>query len=85
MIRRGEHAAHTEQIRNACKILVWKPEGKKPLGRPKHRCEDNIRAYLWEIGREYVGCIQLAQDRDRGGGVGSCEHGNESSGSIKGG
>jgi hypothetical protein len=36
--------------RRTLKILVGKPEERKPLGRPRHRCEDNIRIYLREIG-----------------------------------
>jgi hypothetical protein len=38
-----EHVARMGEIRNAFKILVWKPKGKKPLGTPRHRWEDNIR------------------------------------------
>jgi hypothetical protein len=36
--------------RNACRILVGKPEGKRPVGRPRHRWIDNIKMYLREIG-----------------------------------
>jgi hypothetical protein len=42
------------QMRNAYNILVGKPEGKKPLGRPKRRWEDNIRKDLTEIGWKSV-------------------------------
>jgi hypothetical protein len=45
--------------------LVRKPEGKRPLGRPKRRWEDGIRMDLREIGWGSVDWIQLAQDRDR--------------------
>jgi hypothetical protein len=38
------------ELRNAYRILVGKPEWKIPLGRPKHRCEDNIKMDLKEIG-----------------------------------
>jgi hypothetical protein len=52
--------------RNAYRILVGKPEGKRPLGRPKRRWEDSIKIDLREIG---LGCgmywIDLAQDRDQ--------------------
>jgi hypothetical protein len=41
-------------MRNACKILVGKPEGKRPLGRPRHRWKGNIKMDLWEIGLEGV-------------------------------
>jgi hypothetical protein len=47
------------------KVLVGKPEGKRPLGRPRHRWEDGIRIDLREIGLGGVDWIRLAQDRDR--------------------
>jgi hypothetical protein len=47
------------------KVLVGKPEGKRPLGRPKRRWEDGIRMDLREIGLGGVHWIRLAQDRDR--------------------
>jgi hypothetical protein len=50
-------------MRNACKVLVEKPEGKRPLGRPRRRWEDNIRMYVIEIGWEGVDWIPLAQKR----------------------
>jgi hypothetical protein len=46
------------------KILVGKPEGKRPLGRPRRRWEDGIRMDLREIGLGSVDWIRLAQDRD---------------------
>jgi hypothetical protein len=51
--------------RNAYRLLVWKPERKRPLGRPKRRCVDNIRMDLAEAGWGGVGWIGLAQDRNR--------------------
>jgi hypothetical protein len=51
--------------RNACRILVGKPEGKRTLGRPRRRWEDNIRMDLREIGWGGMDWIDLAQDRDR--------------------
>jgi hypothetical protein len=51
--------------RNVYKVLVGKPEGKRPLGRPRHRWEDGIRMDLREIGWVSVEWIQLAQDSDR--------------------
>ena len=51
--------------RGACRVLVGKPEGKRPLGRPRRRCVDNIRTDLEEVGCGYVDWIGLAQDRDR--------------------
>jgi hypothetical protein len=52
------------EIRNACKILVGKPEGKRSLGRPSRRWGDNIKADLREMDFEVVDWIHLAQDRD---------------------
>jgi len=46
------------------KILVRKPEGKRPLGRPRHRWEDNIKMYLKEIGYEGVNWIHVVQHKD---------------------
>jgi hypothetical protein len=57
--------AHMEEIRIAYKILVGKPEGKRPLGKTRRRWEDNIKMDIKEIGWEYVDWIHLAQDRDR--------------------
>jgi hypothetical protein len=51
--------------RNACRILVGKPEGKRPLGRPKRRWENNIEKNLREIGWGGMNWINLAQDRDQ--------------------
>jgi hypothetical protein len=51
--------------RKVYKILVVKPEGKSPLGRPRHRWEDGVRMDLRETGLEGVDWIRLAQDRDQ--------------------
>jgi hypothetical protein len=51
--------------KNAYWILVGKPEGKRPLGRPKCRWEDNIRMELREIGWGGMDWIDLAHDRDQ--------------------
>jgi hypothetical protein len=51
--------------RKVYKVLAGKPEGKRPLGRPRHRWEDGIRMDLREIGLGGVDWIQLAHDRDR--------------------
>jgi hypothetical protein len=53
--------------RKVYKVLVGKPEGKRPLGRPRPRWEDGIRMDLRETGLGGVDWIRLAQDRDRGG------------------
>jgi hypothetical protein len=50
--------------RDVYRILVGKPEGKRPLGRPKCRWEDNIRMDLQEVGWWGMDWIKLAQDRD---------------------
>jgi len=46
------------------RVLVGKPEGKRPLGRPRLRCVDNIRMDFQEVGCGFVDWIGLAQDRD---------------------
>jgi hypothetical protein len=51
--------------RNAYGILVGKPEGKRPLGRPRHRFVDNIKMDIRVIGWSGMDWIDLAQDRDR--------------------
>jgi hypothetical protein len=51
-------------MRNAYKILVGKPEGKRPCGRPRCRCKHYIRIDLREIGLEGVDLMPLTQDRD---------------------
>jgi hypothetical protein len=51
--------------RQVYKVLVGKPEGKRPLGRPRRRWEDGVRMDLREIGFGGVDWIRLAQDRDR--------------------
>jgi hypothetical protein len=50
---------------NAHKILVGKPDGKKPLGRPRRRWENDIRMDLWETGWEGADWTHLAEDRDQ--------------------
>jgi hypothetical protein len=47
------------EMRNAYKVLFGKPEGKRPLGRFRHRWEDNIRMHLREMGWVWTGCIWL--------------------------
>jgi hypothetical protein len=51
--------------RNACRILVGKPEGKRPLGRPRHRWMDTIKMHLREIGWGGMDLIDWAQNRDQ--------------------
>ena len=59
------HVACTVESRVLYKALVGKPEVKRPLGRPKRRCENNIKMDLQEVGCESMGWIELAEDRDR--------------------
>jgi hypothetical protein len=59
------HVARMGEERKVYKVLVGKPEGKRPLGRPRRRWEDGIRMDLREIGLGGVDWIRLAQDRDR--------------------
>ena len=54
-----------EEGRVVHKVLVGKPEGKRPLGRQRHRWEDNIKIDLQEVGRGCGDWMELAQDRDR--------------------
>ena len=54
--------AHMGEDRGVHRVLVWKPEGKRPLGRP--RWEDNIKVDLHEVGRGRGDWMELAQDRD---------------------
>ena len=64
-MRWAGHVARMGEERGAYKVLVGKPEGKRPLGRPRRRWVDNIRMDLQEVGCGYVDWIELAQDRDR--------------------
>jgi hypothetical protein len=54
-----------EERRGAYRVLVEKPQGKRKLGRPRHRQEDNIKIETQEIGWEDLNWINLAQDSDR--------------------
>ena len=58
-------ACDTNEGRGVHKVLVVKPEGKRPLGRPRHRWEDNIKMDFQEVGRGRGDWMELAQDRDR--------------------
>jgi hypothetical protein len=80
-MRWAGHVARIRETRNAYRILVGKPEGKRSLGRPRRRWADNIQMGLEEIGWDGMDWIDLAQGREQW--MGSCEHGNEPSGSVK--
>ena len=57
--------ARMGQGRGVYRVLVGKPEGKRPLGRPRRRWEDNIKMDLQEVGCGGMDWIELRQDRDR--------------------
>ena len=57
--------ARMEEGRGVHKVLVRKPEGKRPLGKPRRRWEDNIKTDLQEVGRGFGDWMGLTQDRDR--------------------
>ena len=59
------HVARMEEGRGVHKVLVGKPEGKRPLGRPRRRWEDNIKMDLQEVVRGCGHWMELAQDRER--------------------
>jgi hypothetical protein len=64
-MRWARHVARMGGGRGVYRLLVGKPEGKRPLGRPRRRWEDNIRRDLQEVGVGYEDWIGLAEDRDR--------------------
>jgi len=64
-IRWAGHVAHMGERRGAYRVLVGKPEGNRPLGRPRHRWEDNIKMDLQEVQCGVMDWIKLAQDKDR--------------------
>ena len=63
-MRWAGHVARMGEERGACRVLVGKPEGKRPLGRPRRRWVDNITMDLQEVGFGYVDWTGLAHDRD---------------------
>jgi len=64
-MRWAGHVARMGERRGVYRVLVGKPEGKRPLGRPRRRWEDNIKMDLQEVGCGGMDWIELAQDRDR--------------------
>jgi hypothetical protein len=64
-MRWAGHVARMGENRNAYRILVGMPEGKRPLGRPRRRWVDYIKMYLREIGWDGVDWIDMAQDSDQ--------------------
>jgi len=61
----GGHVARMGKKRGVCRFLVGKPEGKRPLGRPRRRWEDNIKMNLQEVEYGSRDWIELVQVRDR--------------------
>jgi hypothetical protein len=59
------HVARMGEARNACRILVGKPEGKRPVGRPRRRWVDNIKMDLREIRWNGMNWIDVAEDGDQ--------------------
>jgi hypothetical protein len=57
--------ARMGEERGVHRVLVGKPESKRPLGRPRRRWEDNIKMYLQEVGGSRGDWMELAQDMDR--------------------
>ena len=64
-MRRAGHVASVGDRRDVYRVLVGKPEGRSPLGRPRRRWEDNIKMDLQEVGYGGLDWMELAQDRDR--------------------
>ena len=64
-MRWARHVACMGKEKGVYRVLVGKPEGKSPLGRPRRKWVDNIRMDLQEVGCGYMDWIGLAQDRDR--------------------
>ena len=63
-LRCAGHVARMEESRSAFKMLTCKPTGKRPLGRPRRRREDNVRMDLEEIGINAGNWVDSAEDRD---------------------
>jgi hypothetical protein len=64
-MRWAGHVARMGENRNAYRILIGKPKGKRRLGKPRRRWVENIKMYLREIGWDGVDCIDMAQDRNQ--------------------
>ena len=64
-MRWAGHVARLGEDRGVNRVLVRKPEGKRSLGKPRRRWEDNIKMYLQEVGGGRGDWMELAQDRDR--------------------
>ena len=65
-MRWAGHVARMGERRGVYRVLVGKPEGKRPLGRPRRRWEDNIKMDLQEVGCGFMDWIELPQDGGEG-------------------
>jgi len=77
-MRWAGHVARMVEDRGVHRVLVGKPEGKGPLGKPRHRREDNIKIDLQEVGQGRGDWMELAQGQV----AGTCGYGEGLSGSI---
>jgi hypothetical protein len=66
-MRWAGHVAHMREKRNAYRIFEGKPEGKRPLGRPRRKWVDNNKMNHREVGWDGMDCVDLAQGRDQWG------------------
>jgi len=64
-MRWAGHVVCMGERRGIYRVLVGKPDGKRPFGRPRHRWEDNIKTDLLEVGCGGLGWMKLAEDRDK--------------------
>ena len=64
-MRWAGHVARMGEGRGVHRVLMGKPEGRRPLGRPRRRWEDNIKTDLQELGGGFGDWMEMAQDRDR--------------------
>jgi hypothetical protein len=64
-LRRMRHVARMGKVRGVYSVLVGKSEGRRPLGRPRRRWEDNIKMDVQEVGFGVMDWIELAQDKGR--------------------
>jgi hypothetical protein len=62
-MRWAGHVARMGEGRGVYRVFIWRPKGKRPLGSPRRRWEDNIKMDLREIGIDGANWIQLSQDR----------------------
>jgi len=65
LMRWAGHVARMGEVRGVHRVLVGKSDGKRPLGRPRRRWENNIKMDLQEVGGDHGDWMKLAQDRDK--------------------